>query len=325
MQSPSRIDGQVIPVFILSLPRSGSTLLQCMLAARSDNAIETAFETWLLLPLLYPLSGRGCLAEFDMRSMPNVINRLEQRMPGGGGSVSRELAALATRIYTQISNKKSIYFLDKTPVYSLFASNLLRLFPQAKFILLWRNPLAVAASNMRLFSDSRLQLRQQYFELYRGLTRLHEMVSVNRNNIHVLNYETLIAQPAETITAVFEYLSLPNDPGVLTRFSNVTLGGGDTVSDQAGRLRFDQLNNESVTSWVNNFNSPVRRLWARNYLKWIGDERLHAMGYKRDELLKCLPEGGGWARSLKDLKDVAVDLLKNRIKEKAVDLYLDRK
>ena len=41
------------PIFIFSAPRSGSTLLQRVLAAHTQ--VATASEPWILLPLLSPL------------------------------------------------------------------------------------------------------------------------------------------------------------------------------------------------------------------------------------------------------------------------------
>lgn len=45
------------PLFLLSLPRSGSTLAQRFLAAH--DAIARASEPWILLPYLYTL--RACV------------------------------------------------------------------------------------------------------------------------------------------------------------------------------------------------------------------------------------------------------------------------
>ena len=48
---------EVAPVFLLSLPRSGSTLLQRLLAVSPE--VATAPEPWFLLPLVQSTRATG--------------------------------------------------------------------------------------------------------------------------------------------------------------------------------------------------------------------------------------------------------------------------
>src|SRR5688500_15750036 len=59
------------PLFLLSLPRSGSTLAQRILAAH--EAIATASEPWILLPYLYTLRERGAYAEYNHRVLVRAV------------------------------------------------------------------------------------------------------------------------------------------------------------------------------------------------------------------------------------------------------------
>ena len=52
----------VRPVFLLSLPRSGSTLVQRLLASHPE--VATAAEPWVMLPHLYARRERGIAAEY---------------------------------------------------------------------------------------------------------------------------------------------------------------------------------------------------------------------------------------------------------------------
>ena len=51
------------PLFIFSLPRSGSTMLQRVLAA--DSQISSVAEPWVLLPFVYALRGQGASADYN--------------------------------------------------------------------------------------------------------------------------------------------------------------------------------------------------------------------------------------------------------------------
>ena len=49
-------------IFLISLPRSGSTMLQRVLVGHSE--IESSAEPWLMLPLVYSRRENGITAEY---------------------------------------------------------------------------------------------------------------------------------------------------------------------------------------------------------------------------------------------------------------------
>ena len=51
------------PIFVFSLPRSGSTLLQRVLMSHND--ISSVAEPWILLPQIYSLKKEGTLSEYS--------------------------------------------------------------------------------------------------------------------------------------------------------------------------------------------------------------------------------------------------------------------
>ena len=69
------------PVFLFSLPRSGSTLLQRMLLGHEQ--IASISEGWVLLPLIYAMKKKGVVAEYSHISsqiaMRDIIANLENR------------------------------------------------------------------------------------------------------------------------------------------------------------------------------------------------------------------------------------------------------
>ena len=46
-----------------------------------------------------------------------------------------------------------------------------------------------------------------------------------------------------------------------------------------------KINPRGLERWRETLGNPVRKAWCRRYLRWIGAERLRAMGYELDELL----------------------------------------
>lgn len=121
------------PVFIIAAPRSGSTLLFETLAASHDVATLGGEAPWL-------------------------IEGLAALRPGAPGVESNRLTAehasdaIAARIITELAERRvdaagrrvaddaPLRFLEKTPRNALRVPFINRLFPDAQFIFLWRDP-----------------------------------------------------------------------------------------------------------------------------------------------------------------------------------------
>jgi len=85
------------PIFLLSLPRSGSTLVQRVLAAHEE--VATAPEPWLLLPQVYATRERGILAEYVQVSAARAIGEFADRLPGGRATYDEALRGFVLDLY----------------------------------------------------------------------------------------------------------------------------------------------------------------------------------------------------------------------------------
>jgi len=155
--------GQVTPIFLLSLPRSGSTLLQRLLATAPE--VSTASEPWILLPLLYALRPSGAAAEYDHQVMTQGVHDLLAQVPNGRELYLAEVKRLALDLYTAAAAPGSRFFVDKTPRYHLIAADLLEMFQDAPFAILWRNPLAVVASTVKSWAGGRWAVHRWHVDL----------------------------------------------------------------------------------------------------------------------------------------------------------------
>ena len=272
------------PLFVLSLPRSGSTLLQRMLAVHAE--ISTTPETWLLLPQVYALRERGAFAEYGQTPSSRAIREFAHRLPNGPQDYDEELRRFILALYAKASTGGGAYFLDKTPRYHYVAEDLFRIFPDAKFIFLWRNPLAVVASITETWGHGRWNVGRWRNDLYDGIANLTAAYGAHREHAHALRYEDLVADPSAALERVFEHLELPFDDAVLTGFRSVDLRA--RMGDPTGSRRYDAISTESVDRWEGTLRTPVRKAWCRSYLRWIGEERLALMGYRLEELLAQL-------------------------------------
>jgi hypothetical protein len=271
----------VQPVFLFSLPRAGSTLLQRILGAHAE--IATASEPWLLLPLLYTLRSQGAQAEYGHRLAVTAIEDLCGQLPQGKSGYLAEIRELALRLYAQAARREARYFLDKTPRYHLVASEIIALFPEAKHIFLWRHPLAMVGSYVEFFGHGKWNLYGYRIDLNAGLENLLSAYSQAQGSAHSLRYEDLITDRAATLKKLFAYLELPADERVGETFSQVKLEG--RLGDYAGSKTYATISSEPLDKWKRTLRNPLRKRWARRYLQWIGSERLKTMGYNLETLL----------------------------------------
>jgi hypothetical protein len=269
------------PLFLLSLPRSGSTLAQRILA--THDPIATTSEPWILLPYLYTLRERGVYAEYNHRALVEAVEDFYEVLPRGQADYTEEIRELSLRLYDKASPDGTRYFLDKTPRYHLVSEELLAAFPDAKFLFLWRNPLAVVASIIETWANGRWNVYRFKVDLFDGLENLIGTYERYGTSVHAMRYEDLVEAPTKTWSNAFDYLELPFDSSALELFGSTNLGG--RMGDRSGGAKYSRVSNESLEGWKRSLDTPVRKAWCRRYLRWIGRDRLRVMGYDLDGLM----------------------------------------
>ncbi|MCY3023567.1 MAG: sulfotransferase [Planctomycetota bacterium] len=269
------------PIFLFSLPRAGSTLAQRILGAHQE--IATATEPWLLLPFLYALKEHGAYAEYNHAAAALALKDFCARLPQGQDDYRQELRQLALRLYEKAARRPARYFLDKTPRYHLVVEEVIALFPDAKHVFLWRNPLAVVASVIETFGRGKWNLYEFKVDLFDGLENLLAAYGQCKDRAYALRYEDLVADGPTALKGLLAYLDLPYDGELLESFAKVDLHG--RLGDYTGAKQYTQLTTEPLDKWKTVLRNPLRRRWARRYLRWIGPERLALMGYSLEQLL----------------------------------------
>jgi Sulfotransferase family len=275
----------VKPLFILSLPRSGSTLLQRVLAA--DRQIESVAEPWLVLPFVYSLRERGIRAEYSHQLAHASLNDFLRELPNGRQDYLGVIGAAMTELYRKAAkNGGARYFLDKTPRYALIANELFDMFPDGKFIVLWRNPLAVVASMIETFWQGRWGVSTYSVDLYDGLANLISCSQSHSEKVLTIQYEHFVESPDLELPRIADYLEVKLDSDVLKNFRHVTFTGAR--GDPTGVKRYDTIDAAPLDKWKAALNNPLRKAWCRRYLRWLGEERLKVMGYDLNVLVRDL-------------------------------------
>lgn len=273
------------PVFLFSLPRSGSTLFQRILSTHAD--ICTKSELWFLLPHVEALQNKYTFSQYSNISLKNATKGLLEQLPGGEDDYYQALRALSDCLYGRLAKNSEKYLLDKTPRYYLIIKEIVKIYPNAKFIFLFRNPLAIVASVIESFNGGRLGDYRHRIDLYRGPRMLADGYDHIKDRSIVVRYEDLVREPSSTLKGVCEYLEIPFHTEMLTKFPDVPVGN---FGDQFGSKRYTALEPDRIENWRRVFSTSYRRQYLLRYLDAIGRDVVETFGYDYDGLKKQVGE-----------------------------------
>lgn len=237
--------GREDPIFIIGLPRSGSTLVEQILASHSE--VEGTRE----LPNI-PAIARELLARPQPagdEAYPRPVAALEPAQIGA--LAARYLAE--TRTHRPLGRPR---FVDK--MLSNFAHlGLIQLmFPRAAILDVRRHPLGCSFSCYKQLFARGLGHTYDLRELglyYRDYAQLLAHVdTVLPARVHRVHYERLVADPEGEVRRLLDYCGLPFEPGCLHFHDNRRVV--QTISSEQVRR---PIYADSVDQWV-------------HYLPWLG-------------------------------------------------------
>ncbi len=271
-------------IFVISMPRSGSTMLQRILAGHPD--VQTSAETWLMLHPVYGLRRRGIRTDYGAAWAATGVAEFLEYYADGPATYDAGIRAFAREIYgTVLARHGKARFLDKTPRYSLIVPDLYRLFPGARFVLLLRNPLAVLASELSTYvKEDWPKLANFAPDLLEAPGRLVEAARLLGDRAVMLRYEDLVAAPGEEMARVCAELDLTFDPGMLDYADTPAPRG--VMNDPVGVHRHRKPSVSSLDKWRTLGADSQTRSLALAYLDTLGPETLDHLGYPDRELRK---------------------------------------
>jgi len=216
------------PIFVVGLPRSGSTLVEQILA--SHPAVEATME----LPDLPRLAG-------TIRDYPAAMATL----------ADRDLRALGARYLasTRIQRKTNRpFFVDKLPANFMFVGLIRLILPNAKIVDVRRHPLGCGVSLFRqhfatghAFAYDLAEIGRHYAD-YGRLMALWDARFPGA--VHRLIYEDLVADMDGEVRRLLDYLGLPFNPACL-RFHETARAVRTPSAEQVRR----PLNGDGLDQW----------------------------------------------------------------------------
>ncbi len=201
------------PIFIVGLPRAGSTLIEQILSSHSQ--VEGTME----LPELTSITR--ALRRASASREPGAYHDVLARMDGA------ELRALGEEYLARSVKHRKLgrpYFIDKMPNNFAHVGLIHLILPNAKIIDARRHPLACGWSCFRQhfargqnFAYDLADIGRYYCE-YADLMQHFDAVLPGR--VHRVVYERMVADTEREVRALLDYCRLPFEDGVLRFFEN---------------------------------------------------------------------------------------------------------
>jgi len=194
------------PIFIVGMPRSGTTLLDRMLSSHSQ--VASAGEINDFLRQLH------WMADVPPGGVPAMLEALRR-------SPRMDMAELGARYLAQTQWRAGgcAFYVDKLPVNIQMVPFIRRALPHAPILHMVREPMDVCFSNFRaMFGNVSahsydLQALAHYYGLYRTLAR--QWHATLPGTILDVSYEKLTSEPAATLQRVLEHCGLDEEEACL--------------------------------------------------------------------------------------------------------------
>ena len=274
---------QIKPIFIISLPRSGSTLLQRLMMGHSS--IDSCGEPWLALPLISILKDEGIVANYGQRSAARSIQAYLEGTPGGKDVYYKASQKFLLEMYTARAEEDVKYFVDKTPRYFRILAELREMFPDNTFVVLIRNPLSVFGSMLNFIKGDTKYLPMWWNDWNEGHRGIAEWIDSDDNTL-TIHYEDLIADPRGVVSQVTEAFELEFEEGQLEALSDRKLDRGDPT----GVALYSSVDMAPLKSWQTAIDSFTKKSVAIKWLSQLPDDVWRPFGYSQAELLNELKQ-----------------------------------
>lgn len=254
-------------LFVISMPRSGSTLVQAVLS--NTISVDTISEPWFLLPFLSYSRLDINAATYNSKLASKGIENFKTRI--GEEEFQKGLREFLLSQYAKIKEENSMYFLDKTPRYYEILDEIVEMFPNSKIIVLRRNPIAVLKSMIKKRKIQGLEeLHKNYRDLIKAPFLLESFLDKQKDNPRVREvfYEKMMKSPTSEFKGLFEWLNIEEFTDDLLDFSENTKFRGE-LGDQKG-IRSGKLSCSNGENWTDIYKSSKWGDFAQGYAGFLG-------------------------------------------------------
>lgn len=196
---------EATPIFIVSLPRAGSTLVERIISSHSQVQSLGELPHWPLVVKKHTAVGGTSLYSAEIAA--------------AAAGIDPSAAARDYRAAVRHRRDERPFFTDKLPGNFLYLPLLAAAFPRARFVHVTRHPMdAGFAMYKQLFADAypwsyNLEELGEYYVQYHQL--MQQWAQLLQQRVVTVNYDALVAAPEVQTRALLDGLGLPFEDACL--------------------------------------------------------------------------------------------------------------
>lgn len=259
------------PLFIVAMWRGGSSLLYALLNKHPQVALTFEADLWLLRSMFRkPAIYCDWASRWELRGGALTRHGITVNdLPSGVADFPTAFAAVH-KAYA--ARKGAAIWGDKSPIYSDSLPALARLFPQARFLVQWRDPAATANAIARAAQSGAACYRKRGVYL-RGLIGYQVLKSgvdflISRGRpVCQVTYEELTGNPEKVMREVCRFLEIPYrdeladlrgaDQSAIFKEPHHSLARGNEIVSRPRTIILDPAVRRKIDGYV--------KLWKRRY------------------------------------------------------------
>jgi tetratricopeptide (TPR) repeat protein/uncharacterized protein Usg len=198
------------PIFIIGLPRSGTSLIEQVLATHGD--VSACGETGAIEAAVHSTAG-------------NMFNN--QAFYAWPKSMESQYLRSVDQAFTNqftFYNIDTEYFTDKSMGLEWYVGLLLKLYPNAKFVHCVRNPMDSVLSMYQLYFSVGMQYTYNLTSIAKTYKVLNSLMEYWKSHFegrfHTVHYESFVAAQEEETRGLLEFCGLPWEEECLAFYNN---------------------------------------------------------------------------------------------------------
>jgi len=248
------------PIFLIGFPRSGTTLLDTIL--RSHPLIEVIEEKQIIGNWIKEIQKE---VNSDLKYLHNINENSAQKF--------RKMYFDLRNKNIKKNNVKKI-FIDKMPLNIIHAGEILRIFPDAKFIMALRHPCDCVLScfmqsfkmNDAMSNFLNLEDSANFYDSVMKIWQLY--VNTFSINLHTVKYEDVVTNFEKSINNILDFLEVTWSKNILEFYKTAQ------VDRLINTPSYDQVNKpiykKSLDKWKNYKDQmqnvlPILNKWVKKY------------------------------------------------------------
>ncbi len=225
------------PVFIVGCPRSGTTLLQSLLATQQGifTFPETHFFTIIFRHIKKNENGyiiRSCLEQvfsaIEQMIELQFSEQIKKKILAASENNALGIKTLFEIIVCSLLHKQvnrsgnnDYRWLEKTPGHFLAIETISALYPSASFVAMVREPSCVIQSRKKnIPQEKNYSVRILAAQWNKAISAFENFLKKNPDRIHVLKYENLVTNLEEEMGALCRFLKIDFQSDRLNKYKD---------------------------------------------------------------------------------------------------------